>query len=78
LRGDERVRPSTATQIDDTLAVFQTAKCERVRDAGERIGGCVGNVRELGWIVEVLGPGRAQWEKRSLSWGPERARRKSS
>jgi hypothetical protein len=57
LRRDERVRPSTATQIDDTLAVFQTAECERVRDPGERIGRCVGNIRELGGIVEVFGPG---------------------
>ena len=57
LRGNERVGPRPAAEIEHALAACEPAERERIRNARERLDGVLRNVRELGRIVEILGPG---------------------
>ena len=57
LRGNERVSPRPVAEIEHALARCEPAERERIRNARERLDGALRNVRELGRIVEILGPG---------------------
>jgi hypothetical protein len=71
LRGEERVGAGTRAEVEYPLTRREPAQLPRLCDPSERADGGLGNVRELGRIAEVLGPGPAVGKMKSFSGSRE-------